>query len=112
MKYRILVSATLALSGCDSGKIDTSLDCADAPDVTWEGWGQGFFLTYCEACHGAATTDRHGAPADQVFGTWAQVLEREEDIRQSVLIDGSMPLGGGVYEEDLYQLEVLLTCAE
>ncbi len=99
------------LLACAPSPTDTATDCAAMPDVTWDGWGQGFFLTYCGACHSGSTQNRHGAPADQVFDTWTQVQEREEDIRQSVLIDGTMPLGGGVYEDDLDRLEVLLTCS-
>lgn len=100
------------LIACDAKTVDTAVDCALAPEVSWEGWGQGFFLTYCQACHGSSTLDRHGAPPDQTFDTWAQVRSHADEIRQSVLIDGTMPLGGGVYEEDLYQLDVLLTCAD
>lgn len=96
---------------CTTGETDTALDCASEPQLTWDGWGQGFFLTYCGACHAASTEDRHGAPPGQVFDTWAEVLEREDAIRRTVLEDGTMPLGGGVYEDDLYLLEVLLTCS-
>ena len=102
----------LLLMACAGEEPDTGMDCSTAPEVTWEGFGQGFFLTYCGACHSSTSPNRNGAPADQVFDTWADVLEREEDIRQSVLIDGSMPLGGGVYPDDLYELEVLLTCSD
>lgn len=100
------------LLGCSGGEMDSSMDCALQPDVTWEGWGQGFFLTYCQACHGSTAADRHGAPLDQVFDTWADVVEREDDIRRTVLVEGSMPLGGGVYEEDLTDLDVLLSCSD
>ncbi len=104
--------ALVLLLACQDKGGDSAIDCATAPEVTWEGWGEGFFLTWCQACHGSATTDRNGAPPDQVFDTWEDVAEREEDIRRTVLVEGSMPLGGGVYEDDLYQLEVLLSCAE
>lgn len=102
----------LLMAACAGGEPDTGFDCASAPEVTWDGFGQGFFLTYCGACHAASTPDRHGAPEDQVFDTWAQVRAREEDIRRTVLIDGSMPMGGGVYPDDLTDLEVLLTCSD
>lgn len=99
------------LLACADKTADTAVDCSVAPAVSWEGWGQGFFLTWCQACHGSDAQDRHGAPADQVFDTWADVLEREEAIRQSVLIEATMPIGGGVDEDELHQLDVLLTCA-
>lgn len=100
------------LIACSAGGEDTAPDCAGAPNVTWDGWGQGFFLTYCDACHAASAENRHGAPTDEVFDTWAQVQAREDDIRQAVLVEGTMPLGGGVYDEDLSDLEVLLSCAD
>lgn len=99
------------IMACAGDGPDTAYDCSSAPDVTWDGWGRGFFITYCGACHSETSTNRNGAPTNQVFDTWAEVLEREEDIRRTVLIEGSMPVGGGVYDEDLYQLEVLLSCS-
>lgn len=94
-------------SPADTGR---PAECADAPAVTWESWGHGFFLTYCNACHSASSPERSGAPEGVDFDTRAQAVQWEERIRARVLEEGTMPLGGGVYEDDLQLLEVLLAC--
>jgi len=85
-------------------------ECEGLPTVTWEGWSDGFFKTWCRACHSAATTDRNGAPEGMDFDTEAQVVENASLVRYSVLDEERMPLGGGLYKEDLYLLEVYLDC--
>lgn len=85
--------------------------CATAPTVTWESWGEGFFLTYCHACHAKSTPDRRGAPEGIDFDSWAAVSASSARIRARVLDEGTMPIGGGLYEDDLALLDVLLTCA-
>jgi uncharacterized membrane protein len=85
-------------------------ECASAPDVTWQNWGHGFFLTYCGACHSATSPNRDGAPENVNFDTKADVVGMKDRIRVRVLEEQSMPLGGGVYEEDLELLNVMLAC--
>ena len=84
--------------------------CDSAPGVTWDNWGDGFFATYCRACHSANTPARMGAPESINFDTEAEVRAQTDLVRSAVLERESMPVGGGVYEEDLYLLDVLLTC--
>ena len=85
--------------------------CADLPDVSWEAWGAGFFRTYCTACHSSANLDaRNGAPEGIDFDTEASVRARAQDVRRVVLENGTMPVGGGVYTDDLVLLEVFLAC--
>ena len=103
-------------SGSGKEPTDTPVDtarpaaCADAPAVTWESWGHGFFLTYCNACHSADTPERSGAPEGVDFDTRAQAVQWKDRVQARVLEEGTMPLGGGVYEDDLQLLEVLLAC--
>ncbi|MDP2317622.1 MAG: hypothetical protein Q8P41_32350 [Pseudomonadota bacterium] len=85
--------------------------CVGAPAVTWESWGEGFFRTYCNACHAADTPDRRGAPAGVDFDTWAGVTASSARVRARVLEEGTMPVGGGLDPDELALLEVLLTCA-
>lgn len=106
----------LLLLAC-SGPADSSLQetavpagCEEAPSVSWQNWGHGFFLTYCGACHSATSPSRDGAPEDVNFDTKLEVEAQKERIRTRVLEEQTMPLGGGVYEEDLQLLEVMLTC--
>ncbi len=84
--------------------------CIDAPAVTWVSFGDGFFSTYCRSCHSAETQDRFGAPEGIDFDTPDQVRTFTESIRRVTLTDGTMPVGGGVYEDDLILLGYLLDC--
>jgi hypothetical protein len=67
--------------------------CSGEPVVTWDGWGRGFSMAYCDACHAADTPDRHGAPD-------AVTLDTIDQWRA--------PPGGGVLLDDLATLDVLL----
>lgn len=93
----------------DSIPADTGL-CSGAPTLSWDGWGDGFFTTYCRACHSATTPDRHGAPEGIDFDTEDQVRTGKELIRASVLTNGTMPVGGGVLPDELTLLEIYLDC--
>ena len=103
------------LIGCGRAEEDTSEPtpapgCEDAYSVTWESWGDGFFATYCRSCHSIAATDRLGAPAGVDFDTADDLLFWSDAVRRTVLEEQSMPVGGGVYEDDLLLLEMLLDC--
>ncbi|MCB9743730.1 MAG: hypothetical protein H6740_14115 [Alphaproteobacteria bacterium] len=103
----------LALSlSCGDAPVDSGVPaiCEDAPALTWANWGDGFFATYCRSCHSETTPDRRGAPEGIDFNTREQVQAQAALVRDSVLVRGSMPVGGGVYEEDLEMLEVFLDC--
>ncbi|MDP2311322.1 MAG: hypothetical protein Q8P41_00340 [Pseudomonadota bacterium] len=89
----------------------TAKRCAELPTVSWDAWGAGFFRTYCTACHSSAnTTQRSGAPVGIDFDTEAAVHAHAADVRRVVLEAGTMPVGGGVYRDDLVLLEVYLAC--
>ncbi len=105
MLVLLLGCATPVDSGVDSAA------CAD-PAVTWDGWGQGFFVTWCGACHSATTPDRRGAPPGLDFDTWEEVQAHRDEIERSVLTEASMPVGGGLAADDLTQLQALLACGE
>jgi len=91
---------------------DTAVEdfCVDQPEVTWDAWGQGFFRSYCTACHSRQATDRRGAPASIHFDTEADARQFRLQIQTSVIDNGTMPVGGGVVAEDLMLLQVLLRC--
>ncbi len=88
----------------------TDTACTHEPGVTWSGWAQGFFATYCDGCHAADAPDRHGAPESVTFDALALVRDQAERIRVRTLDDLDMPPGGGVIEDDLALLEVFLDC--
>lgn len=106
----------LALLACDTPAPEPAPaalvgDCERAPGVTWDAWGQGFFLTWCTSCHSRAATDRHGAPDGVDFDTWEDVQTWRSAIRTRVLDEATMPVGGGLYDEDRALLDVMLTCS-
>ncbi|MDP2312034.1 MAG: hypothetical protein Q8P41_03950 [Pseudomonadota bacterium] len=84
--------------------------CVDAHDVTWVSFGDGFFSTYCRACHSAETQDRFGAPVGTDFDTLDQVRMFEVAIRRAAIEEETMPVGGGVYDDDLLLLGEFLSC--
>ena len=96
----------ILLLACAEPVEDTG--CAEI--VTWESWGEGFFRTYCEGCHSSTPLDRHGAPDGMDFDTLEGVKSWAGPIRDTVLVDGTMPLGGGVSEDELALLDDFLTC--
>ena len=87
MRSRPLASAFLTLTvalllGCDGddhGNVagaPTESVCPTTQTLTYATFGQAFFDSYCQSCHGSTVTGaaRKGAPADHVF-------DQVEDIR-------------------------------
>lgn len=110
----------LLLLGCGGGSVDTG-EQADHPDDTatevicdasWDAWGAGFFRTYCAACHAQNSPNRHDAPEGVDFDTLSEVQAQMHRVRARVLDEQSMPVGGGVPEDVLNQLETWLDCVE
>jgi hypothetical protein len=81
----------------DPAAIDASL--------SWSGWADGFFATYCRSCHSASTPDRRGAPEGVDFDHEAEVGAQVARVRARVLEQGDMPAGGGVVQDDLWLLD-------
>ncbi len=94
----------------DTTTDDEPTDCDVPEGFDWANWGQPFFRTWCSGCHAASAPDRHGAPEWLVFDTEAQAYERRVIIRSSVLELGSMPLGGGLPEQEAASLDLYLRC--
>lgn len=84
-------------------------ECDSGPTVEWANFADGFFGTYCRACHSVSAPDRHSAPDDVNFDTEEEVLARAEDVTARVA-DGTMPPGGGITEEDLVLIARYLEC--
>lgn len=122
MKARAL-GALLWLVGCDPAEqgedpgdaapqtSDQPEICADAPLVTWANFGRGFITQHCQACHASTTLDRHDAPEEITFDTEEQVWALADRILARAVGEApTMPPQGGVADDDLYLLEVWLTC--
>ena len=95
------------LLSCTDAPVDSALDCE--PTVTWDGWGHGFFSTWCTTCH-APDADRNGAPAGVDFHSPDAVWRQRDAVRRRVIEQQDMPLGGGLDPEDLVRLDALLSC--
>ena len=97
--------------GCgDRETADTG--CSETHGLTWDGWGLGFMTTYCRACHSAESSDRRGAPEGVDFDSQEDVLSWRDRIGVRVLDEQTMPVGGGIVEDDLILLNEFLACSE
>jgi len=106
-----LLGTVMLLAGLSCGDPDDAEFCRDAPVATYENFGHGFLLTYCQPCHGSEAVDRQGAPDDVTFDDQDQVEAHRDRIQaRSVGEAASMPPSGGVLEDDLYLAEVWLRC--
>lgn len=85
-------------------------DCLEPNTPTWDTWGEGFFVTWCQSCHSRTTPQRAGAPAGVDFDHAGDVRQQAAAIRRTVLDAQSMPLGGGLDEQDRADLDLLLRC--
>jgi hypothetical protein len=88
------------------------LDATCGPGLSWEGFGQGFMLSYCTACHGSQVTgdSRHGAPLGVDFDTLAATTVQAERVGARVLDSGDMPPVGGPTGDELTLLAEWLDC--
>lgn len=116
MRLVLLLTLPIAtLAGCADDAVETAETsagaCADVPyDVTWANWGDGFFSNYCRACHSVNSEERFDAPEGINFDTKEEVILLKSLIHTEVIVDQTMPVGGGVYDQDLEFLGYLLEC--
>lgn len=109
----VLVTAVaIVAAGCGNGNLDSADEFCGNVDyaLTWQAVGRPLFRTYCTACHSAETPERFGAPEGVDFDTKEQVIEWYDRIYSRVLDEGTMPLGGGVPDDDLLLLRDYLVC--
>ena len=78
----LLIVAALTACGEPVVGVDTASTCPPTDPPTFASFGQGFFTTYCLACHSQARTgaDRNGAPATIDFDTRSLVRENTSRI--------------------------------
>ena len=111
---RFLLLPLLLACGTEPQPEDTSTPvdplCEEGYDLTWDNFGHGFMLTYCTSCHSEDSPNRFGAPEGIDFDTEAQLLEMRTLVEFVVIEEESMPLGGGVFDDDLYLFEVYMEC--
>ena len=110
-------AGTSQAAGKDSSaaETDTAADACDLDpkyDVSWEGWAAGFFTSYCRACHSITNPNRQGAPQGVDFDTQADVDRQLDAVWRVVIEDERMPIGGGVFPDDLLLLRHYLCSRE
>jgi uncharacterized membrane protein len=101
----------LLLLACAAAESAVDPMCVDSPVVTWEGWAHGFVTTWCLGCHSAQNTDwRFDAPEGVNFDTEADTYAWADRIRVRVLDEQTMPVAGGLSDDDRVLLDLYLSC--
>lgn len=103
--------ALVAWTWPSCGGADSAAEAPKACTLTWDGWADGFFATWCRACHSANTTERYGAPEGVNFDTEADIQTHADAIWRVVFETGTMPVGGGLPENARTALEAYFECA-
>lgn len=96
--------------GCGEDATPQDTACDLDYQLTWDTFGDAFFHTWCAACHSADTPDRFDAPEEYNFDTEDEVRHWEDRIRARVLDEQTMPLGGGISEQERALLQQYLDC--
>ena len=111
---RILLLSLLLACGSDPQSEDSAVEihplCEEGYDLSWDNFGHGFMLTYCTSCHSEESPNRFEAPEGVDFDTEEQLREQVDRVVYRVLEEETMPLGGGVFDDDLYLFEIYLEC--
>jgi len=108
----MMATSLAILPGCRESTTEDTFTPCGTDALTWENWADPFFTGWCNQCHAADAPNRFNAPEDAVFDTMNDVRERIDAIRFTVLEYGSMPLGGGLSNDDLENLDLFLSCLE
>jgi len=108
----VMIALVLLVIGCQGQENLGDHSCPTGSSVTYESFGKEFFGTWCQSCHGAAVTNRNGAPDDIFFDTrddiWAL---REQVFAQTADANKSMPIGPhGPSDDDRKRLADWLAC--
>lgn len=101
----------MMLAACDSTADTADTSSCDGSEPSWSAWGAGFFASYCRTCHSSTTEERFDAPEGVDFDTLDDVRMWEGAIRTTVLVEESMPVGGGVPTAELEALDAFLRCS-
>lgn len=96
----------------DTAKASASGDTGtpEACDQGWDDWANGFFTTYCLSCHSVTSARRHDAPENINFDTLDDTLSLIDRVQARVIVDETMPVGGGVPADALLRLDDWLQC--
>ncbi len=95
MRGALLLLVAAAAGGCaERMSIDEHPCPPEGTELTYETFGAAFMTDWCQRCHGAPATERHGAPSAYDFGTLAEVRHwRERIFARAAAVNTTMPPG-------------------
>ena len=102
------------LLGCGGEEtVASPTACDDGPVESWETFGRGFLVAYCQGCHASTAENRYDAPESVVFDTHDDALKhRDRILIRSTGANPTMPPAGGPGPLDLARLEIWIGCFE
>lgn len=90
----LIFAAILPSTGCEVLEIEDFPCPTSGTKLTYQNFGQGFFITHCNRCHSAESGDREGAPDGYSFDSLAQIQKHKTRIfARSAGPNASMPIG-------------------
>jgi mono/diheme cytochrome c family protein len=104
-----LAGLTAAACGDDSGGASSGSTCPDGSALTYESFGQDFFMDHCSACHGS------NGPERPKLDSLAQIRAHRAQIDQQAAagpngVNTRMPESGSVSEDERRKLGAWLAC--
>lgn len=104
MAYLTLTVVYLLLLSCSkrqAAEMAPTPPVTPGTTVTYTNFAQALFQTKCGGCHGAG----RDAAAIWTFNGLASVTANQSRIRQAVLVNKSMPMGGTLSAAELKSLQ-------
>lgn len=111
--WKALVLLTAAACGSESARSgEAPQTCGSDANLTYESFGQPFFLSWCSGCHGAdlGENERAGAPPNLNFDDLSAIRAHSERIRERAVTHQTMPPAGGPPEDERRRLGEWLAC--
>ena len=107
-----LLAAALAV-GCEDPPAPavTDTSCGGDFELNWDNFGDAFFHTWCRSCHSADAPQRFDAPEGVDFDTIDEVRAYKDRVQVRVIDEHTMPLGGGISQDELDTLQIYLDCS-
>ncbi|HMJ12187.1 MAG TPA: hypothetical protein VK524_12270, partial [Polyangiaceae bacterium] len=86
--------------------------CSSGSELTYENFGQPFFLSWCSGCHAEDLTEseRAGAPPSLNFDELSTIRGHNERIVERAVTHKTMPPAGGPPEDERQRLGEWLAC--
>ena len=104
----LCVLCTLNLVACSD---PNSVDCAEAPEITYDNFGQAFLVHNCQGCHASTAHNRYGAPDSMYFDSVDDAWQRKDAILSACIgASATMPPAGSISEDDALMLQWWLEC--